>query len=65
MIKYTSEVKENLGKVFLNIGQGLIIASIAGHLLQHDATVFESIVVYFIGAYAIGIGLYFISQKNE
>ena len=65
MIKLTSAVKEQLGKVFLNIGQGLILAGIVGRLLQHEATILESVAVYFLGTYAISIGLYFISKVNE
>ncbi len=65
MIKFTSSVKEHLGKVFLNIGQGLILAGVVGRLLQHEATILESVVVYFLGTYAIGIGLYFISKVND
>ena len=65
MIKFTSAVKEQLGKVFLNIGQGLILAGVVGRLLQHESTILESVVVYLLGTYAIGIGLYFISKMKE
>jgi hypothetical protein len=65
MIKFTSSVKEQLGKVFLNIGQGLILAGVVGRLLQHESTILESVVVYLLGTYAIGIGLYFISKVKE
>ncbi|MFA5832742.1 MAG: hypothetical protein WDA22_04600 [Bacteroidota bacterium] len=64
MIKLTSRVSEQLGKVFLNIGQGLILAGIVGRLIQHDTSIVDSIVAYLLGAYAIGIGLYFISRTN-
>ena len=65
MIKFTPAVREHLGKVFLNIGQGLILAGVVGRLLQHEATILESVAVYFLGTYAIGIGLYFISKMND
>ena len=65
MIKFTPAVREQLGKVFLNIGQGLILAGVVGRLLQHEATILESVVVYLLGTYAIGIGLYFISKVND
>lgn len=58
MIKFTPSVREQLGKVFLNIGQGLILAGVVGRLPQHEASILESVVVYFLGAYAVGIGLY-------
>jgi hypothetical protein len=65
MIKFTPAVREQLGKVFLNIGQGLILAGVVGRLLQHEATILESVVVYLLGTYTIGIGLYFISKAND
>ncbi len=65
MIKFTPAVREQLGKVFLNIGQGLILAGVVGRLLQHEATILESVVVYLLGTYTIGIGLYFIGKAND
>jgi hypothetical protein len=65
MIKFAPAVREQLGKVFLNIGQGLILAGVVGRLLQHEATILESVVVYLLGTYTIGIGLYFIDKAND
>ncbi len=60
MIKFTSIISEHLGKVFLIIGQGLILAGIVGRIIQHESTILDSIVTYLLGSYAIVIGLYFV-----
>ncbi len=67
MMIFPSSAIEQLGKVFLNIGQGLILAAIVRMLLQHDSNFLDASIAYCIGMYAVGIGLYFHSavQNNR
>ncbi len=64
----TKAVAENFGKVFLNIGQGMVLGSIVTALLSKKAQPFPVLAVAFIGGvYTILIGLWFIegSEKKE
>lgn len=56
---------EQLGKVFLNIGQGVILSAIVSMILQHDVRLTDSVLAYCIGMYTIGVGLYVYSFGHD
>ena len=60
---FTKTVVENLGKVFLNLGQAMILGGIASRFLKAEITTQESIIIISIGVYTIYVGLFFLSQK--
>lgn len=56
---------EQLAKVFLNIGQGIILSTILAKLIQQQSSMFETLVGLFIGLYTIGIGLYLFDYSTK
>ena len=65
MIMLPASAIEQLGKVFLNIGQGLILAAIVRMILQHDSNFFDSSIAYCMGMYTVGVGLFFYSAGHD
>ena len=61
-MKQPERVVENLAKVFLNLGQGIILAALLARLIQHQATFTDAIIAPLFGMTNIAIGRYLISE---
>lgn len=62
----TKAVAENLGKMFLNIGQGMILASFVTALLGKEIQTFSVLVLAFVvGLYTAGVGLWLIAGSEH
>jgi len=61
-MNFTITVVEHLGKVFLNLGQGIILAAIVSGLLDEKARSFVPLIALSFGAYTVLIGLWLISE---
>lgn len=64
-MKNPSKTGEQLAKVFLNIGQGIILSTILAKLIQQQSSMSETLVGLFIGLYTIGIGLYLFDYSTK
>ena len=58
----TKAVAENLGKVFLNIGQGMILGSFATGFLGTELQPLIGVVGFLLGGYSVSVGLWLISK---
>jgi uncharacterized membrane protein (Fun14 family) len=58
-------VAENLGKVFLNIGQGTILGSFAAGFLAESVRLPAALLGFALGAYTVFIGLWLISGSER
>jgi len=61
-MKNKAKVAEQLAKVFVNLGQGIILAGVVAGIIQHQTTIIETLVVIAVGIYTIGHGLYLVSE---
>ncbi len=61
-MNFTKSVVEHLGKVFLNLGQGIILAAFASGLLNEKAHSFFPLIALSFGAYTVFVGLWLISE---
>lgn len=64
-MKNSAKTGVQLSKVFLNVGQGIILATILARLIQQQSSFLEMVVGLLIGFYTIGIGLYLFDFFNE
>ncbi len=58
-------VAKNLGKAFLNIGQGVILASLVSGFFGRDISLPMMSLGIGVGAYTIYLGLWFISESEN
>ena len=58
-------VVENLGKVFLNLGQGILLGTFVSKLFQSEISLVQAIIGFMIGLYTVYIGILFISQSTN
>lgn len=64
-MELTKGVAENVGKVFLNIGQGTILGSFVSQFLGKETLPSYSLVAFAVGIYTVYIGLWFISESEK
>jgi uncharacterized membrane protein (Fun14 family) len=64
-MELTEKVVENLGKVFLNIGQGIVLGSFASRFFEENIPLSFSVIAFVIGVMTVVVGLYFISESES
>ncbi len=63
-MELTEKVIENLGKVFLNVGQGIVLGSFASRFFEENIPLLFSVIAFVIGIMTVIVGLYFISESE-
>ena len=61
-MKNQTKVAEQLAKVFLNLGQGIVLSGVVARLVQQQISVLETLAAIGIGIYTVMIGLYIVSE---
>lgn len=61
----TKSVVEQVGKVFLNLGQGVMLGGFLASFIENKITFVQSAVCFFIGAMTVVVGLYFLSELKN
>jgi uncharacterized membrane protein (Fun14 family) len=64
-MRLTKSVVENLGKVFLNIGQGIILGAFVTGFLNQTTPSLISVVAFVTGVYTVFVGLQIISEQKH
>ena len=64
-MQLTKSVVEHLGKVFLNLAQGIILGTFISGFLRQEIPLSVSIGTFGVGVYTIFVGLYFISESRK
>lgn len=64
-MELTKAVAENLGKVFLNIGQGMVLSSLVSGFLGEEIAVSTVIVVFLLRAFTVTTGLWFTAASSQ
>lgn len=64
-MELTKGIAENLGRVFLNIGQGTILGSFVSQFLGKENLPTHSLIAFVVGIYTVYIGLWFIGESEK
>lgn len=64
-MELTKTVLENLGKAFLNVGQGMLVTTFASGFFATESRISTTVVGLFLGGYTIYLGLYFVSKSKH
>jgi hypothetical protein len=64
-MKLTTAIAENIGKVYLNIGQATIIGSFLTGFLGKEWDFLISTLTFIIGGGTVAVGLWFIGKAEQ
>ncbi len=64
-MELTKTVAENLGKVFLHIGQGMILGAFLSGFLGSEMKPAVIVIVFLLGGYTVNVGLYFVWKSTH